>query len=97
MLDKSAENENQNLREEIKNEKIRYFELEKQWQNSRCSTCSNSKEDYAEAASIEVVTSFESRSGLDEHRFNGVHEVCLQIFCPSSSFSILNDMMIMAC
>ncbi|XP_023002221.1 kinesin-like protein KIN-6 isoform X3 [Cucurbita maxima] len=71
---KSAENENQNLREEIKNEKIRYFELEKQWKNSRCSTCSNSKEDYAEAASIKVVTSFESRSGLDEHRFNGVHE-----------------------
>ncbi|KAG6585535.1 Kinesin-like protein KIN-6, partial [Cucurbita argyrosperma subsp. sororia] len=71
---KSAENENQNLREEIKNEKIRYFELEKQWQNSRCSTCSNSKEDYAEAASIKVVTSFESRSGSDERRFNGVHE-----------------------
>ncbi|KAG7020448.1 Kinesin-like protein KIN-6, partial [Cucurbita argyrosperma subsp. argyrosperma] len=68
------ENENQNLREEIKNEKIRYFELEKQWQNSRCSTCSNSKEDYAEAASIKVVTSFESRSGSDERRFNGVHE-----------------------
>lgn len=75
---KSAEDENQNLREEIKKEKMKYFELEKQWENSRCCACS--KEDYAEAASIKVVTSFELRSGLDEHKSNDGHEVCLQNF-----------------
>lgn len=74
---KSAENENKNLREEIKKEKMRYFELEKQWQNSRCSTCS--KEDCAEAASILIKTS-ELKNGLEENGFNSVHEVCLQTF-----------------
>lgn len=55
---------------------MRYFELEKQWQNSRCSTCS--KEDCAEAASVKVVTSIELKSGLDEYRPNDDHKVCLQ-------------------
>lgn len=56
---------------------MRYFELEKQWQSSRCSTCS--KEDCAKADSS-IVTSFELKSDLDEYRFNDVHEVCLQDF-----------------
>nr|QWT43321.1 kinesin-like protein KIN11A [Citrullus lanatus] len=74
---KSAENENQTLQEEIRKEKMRYFELEKQWQSSRCSTCS--KEDCAKADSS-IVTSFELKSDLDEYRFNDVHEINLNSF-----------------
>ncbi|XP_038885527.1 kinesin-like protein KIN-6 isoform X3 [Benincasa hispida] len=76
---KNAENENQTLREEIRKEKVRYFELEKQWQNSRCSTCS--KEDCAEAdSSVKVVSSFELKSDLDEHKFNEVLEINMNSF-----------------
>lgn len=67
---------------------MRYFELEKKWQSSRCSTCS--KKDCAEAdSSVEVASDFELNSDLEEHRFNNSHEVCLQNSFPLSPFSIL--------
>ncbi|XP_011649666.1 kinesin-like protein KIN-6 isoform X1 [Cucumis sativus] len=76
---KSAENENQILREEIRQEKMRYFELEKKWQSSRCSTCS--KKDCAEAdSSVEVASDFELNSDLEEHRFNNSHEIITNSF-----------------
>ncbi|TYK29860.1 kinesin-like protein KIN-6 isoform X1 [Cucumis melo var. makuwa] len=57
---------------------MRYFKLEKQWQSSRCDTCS--KKDCAEAdSSVEVASNFELNSGLEEHRFNDSHELMVSM------------------
>ncbi|KAA0051666.1 sporulation-specific protein 15-like isoform X4 [Cucumis melo var. makuwa] len=62
----------------LKAKKMRYFELEKQWQSSRCGTCS--KKDCAEVdSSVEVASNFELNSGLEEHRFNDSHELIVSI------------------
>lgn len=71
-----AESENQMLRENLRNEKTRSIEMEKELKNLRsCCTCS--KDNLMASTIVKVVENFESMVHSERQTSCGIDEVCL--------------------